>query len=238
MLKRTAWITAALVVFVGIAVFVPRAQRGPDGRLLPGLQGGNVTLLPNGWKISPAGEHINVGDLPLNMTLSPDGRYLIITNNGYAKPTLTVVDLVNRYVKASVPVDHAWFGLAWHPDGRRLYSSGASQNTVNEFTWKGNTLTLGPNFVLGRPERQGARFMEIENAGFIGGVAVHPDGKTLYAVHVLGTALSVVDLERNRVRDTVELPSEPYTCMVAPDGRTLYVSLWGDREFSRSMSRR
>jgi len=226
MLKRTAWLLAAILMFVGIAVFVPRAQRGPGGRLLPGFQGGNVTLLPNGWKISPAGEHLGVGDLPLNMTLTPGGRYLIVTNNGYAKPTLTVVDLANRYVKARVAVDHAWFGLAWHPNGRRLYSSGASQNTVNEFEWSGNMLTLGPNHVLGRPERRGGP-TGLENAGFIGGVAVHPDGKTLFAVHVLGTALSVVDLEKNRVRQTVDLPAEPYTCMVAPDGKTLYVSLWG-----------
>ncbi len=226
MLKRTAWLVAGVLMFVGVAVFVPRAQRGPGRPQLPGVQGAGVTLLPNGWKIAPAGEHVGIGDLPLNMTLSPDGRYLIVTNNGYAKPTLTVVDLVNRYVKSRVAVDHAWFGLAWHPNGRRLYSSGASQNTVNEFEWSGNLLTLGANHVLGRPERRGGP-MGLENPGFIGGVAVHPDGKTLFAVHVLGTALSSVDLERNRVRQTVDLPAEPYTCLVTPDGETLYISLWG-----------
>ena len=34
-----------------------------------------------------------VGDLPLAMLVSPDGRWAIVTNNGYAKPTLTIVDL-------------------------------------------------------------------------------------------------------------------------------------------------
>ena len=84
-----------------------------------------MTLLPNGWRIAPAGRHISVGDLPLAMVESPDGRYLIVSNNGYAKPTLSVVDVARLYVKSRVPLDNAWLGLAWHPDGKRLFSSGA-----------------------------------------------------------------------------------------------------------------
>ncbi len=225
-MKRAAWLLAGIIFFTGIVVLVPRAQRGAPPPARPGALGAGVTLLPNGWKIAPAGEHMAVGDLPLNMVIAPGGRFLIITNNGYAKPTLTVVDLENRFVKARVTVDHAWLGLAWHPDGRRLYSSGAGQNTVNEFIWADDRLTLTGSHVLGRPERYaGADYRE--SAGFIGGVTVAPDGKTLYAVHVLGTALSAVDLERNRVRQTITLPAEPYTCLLSSDGQTLFVSLWG-----------
>ncbi len=225
-MKRAAWLVAGILFFTSIVVLVPRAQRGAVPAARPGALGAGVTLLPNGWKIAPAGEHMAIGDLPLNMVLAPDGRHLIVTNNGYAKPTLTIVDLQNRYVKARVPVDHAWLGLAWHPDGRRLYSSGAGENTVNEFSWSGDRLTLTGQHVLGRAERYGGSEYR-ENAGFIGGLAVAADGKTLYAVHVMGTALSAVDLERGRVRQTIPLPAEPYTCLLAPDGRTLFVSLWG-----------
>ena len=225
-MKRAAWLVAGILFFVGIVVLVPKAQRGAPPPARPGALGAGVTLLPNGWKIAPAGEHLAIGDLPLNMVLSPDSRYLIVTNNGWAKPTLTLVDLQNRYVKARVPVDHAWLGLAWHPDGKRLYSSGAGENTVNEFSWLDDRLTLTGSFVLGRPERY-AGFGTLENAGFIGGVAVAADGRSLYAVHVMGTALSAVDLEHGRVRETVALPAEPYTCLLAPDGRTLFVSVWG-----------
>ena len=52
-----------------------------------------MTLLPNGWRIAPAGRHVMVGDLPLAMLVSPDGRWAIVTNNGYEKPTLTIVEL-------------------------------------------------------------------------------------------------------------------------------------------------
>ena len=65
------------------AATAPRANEPPAR---PGVQGGGTTLLPNGWRIAPAGRHISVGDLPLAMVESPDGRYLIVSNNGYAKP--------------------------------------------------------------------------------------------------------------------------------------------------------
>ena len=224
--RRT--LTGCSFVLLFTAMIAPIAQRGPAAPDRPGALGQGVTLLPNGWKIAPAGWHVQIGDLPLAMVQSPDGRYLVVTNNGHAKPTLTIVDLKNGYVKEKVPVEHAWLGLAWHPDGRRLYSSGASQNTVNEFLYNpaDGKLTPGVAFSLARPERARGGG-QTENAGFIGGVAVSPDGETLYAVHIFGKAVSAVDLRRGRVRSTIELSAEPYTCLVSPDGQTLFVSLWG-----------
>ncbi len=219
-------VAVATAVLVTAALVAPLAQRGPAPPQKPGVLGGGVTLLPNGWKIAPAGRHIAAGDLPLNMVQSPDGRYLVITNNGYAKPTLTVVDLKTFFVVSRADVDHAWLGLAFHPDGQRLFSSGAAQNVVNEFAWTPGTLKPAGQFVLGRPERRPS-FDRVENPGFIGGVAVSRDGKYLYAAHVLGRALSIIDLGLGRPRQTLDLPAEPYTVLLAQDNRTLFVSLWG-----------
>ncbi len=109
----------AVSVFIIAAAVASVAQRGPAPPVWPGSLGKGVTLLPNGWKIQPAGRHMAVGDLPLAMVESPDGNFLVITNNGYAKPTLTVVDLGKGLVSSKANLDHAWLGLAWHPDGRR-----------------------------------------------------------------------------------------------------------------------
>src|SRR6266849_8204658 len=108
--------TARMFVRTGLVLVAVPALAAP-----PGPQGSGVTLLPNGWRIAPAGRHITVGDLPLAMAESPDGRYLIVSNDGYAKATLAVVDLARLSVSQRFPVDNAWLGLAWHPDGRRLY---------------------------------------------------------------------------------------------------------------------
>jgi YVTN family beta-propeller protein len=215
---------AALSASTASLVVVARQAAAPAIR--PGPLGGGVTQLPNGWKIAPAGRHAQIGDLPLNMAWTPDGRYLVVTNNGWASPTLTLFDTLNFQVKATVPVNHAWLGLAWHPDGTRLFSSGAAENVVYEFAWNGDVLGRPTPIRISRPVLR-PTIDALKGSGFLGGLAISPDGKRLFVVHVLGAALSMVDLERRTVVKTVDLPAEPYSAVVAADGRSVFVSLWG-----------
>jgi YVTN family beta-propeller protein len=216
----------AVILAMSSAMLVVVAQRAADRPSWPGPLGGGITQLPNGWKIAPAGRHAQIGDLPLNMVWSPDGRYIIVTNNGWSSPTLTVFDSVTFQVRATVPVEHAWLGLAWHPDGKRLFSSGAARNVINEFSWNGESLQQAGRIEIA-PAALRPTFDTLKGSGFMGGIAVTPDGKRMFAVHVLGAALSMVDLERRSVIKTIELAAEPYSALVSADGRTLFISLWG-----------
>ena len=223
----------ALILGTGLAVGITSmvtsiAQRGPAPPEWPGAKGGGAVLLPNGWTVAPAGRSVQVGDFPMSMVLAPDGRRLVISNNGWSKPSLTIVDTVQAYVSARVPLEHAWLGLAWHPDGKRLYSAGAAENTVSEFSYVNGGLLPGAKIVIDRPAitlTPGTR--DLGGTGFIGGLAVHPDGTRAYAAHVLGRAISVLDLKEGQVSRTVTLPAEPYTAMLTPDGARLFVSIWG-----------
>ena len=220
-------LVCAVVVVSGV---VSVAQKGPAAPVWPGNLGKGVTLLPNGWKIAPAGKHLSVGDLPLALVESPDGNYLVITNNGYAKPTLTVVDLKHGYVSSKTTLEHAWLGLAWHPDNRRLFSSAAGQTAVSELYWTPGKLTLNALFPLGRDSKRpqpGINRPEPVEQTFVGGIAIAADGRNLYAVHVLGEALTMLDLKSGLVRRTVDVGAEPYTCVISADGKLVYVSVWG-----------
>jgi len=192
---------------------------------LPGPLGEGVTLLPNGWRIAPAGEHIDAGDLPLAMALHPDGRHLVITNNGWSKPSLRVVDLARRQVIQKLGLDHAWLGIAWRPDGRRLYSSGGADNSIREVEWTGSKLVPGRRLVVAPP--QSTKDERLMNAGFMGGLALSPDGRRLWAAQVYGKAVVALDLETGTVRARRDLFAEAYTAVLAKDGRALYVSVWG-----------
>src|SRR5215831_6004038 len=214
----------------------------------PGALGGGVTLLPNGWKITPAGRHVQVGSFPMAMVESPDGRTLFIASSGYLKPSIVAVDIKTQRVIDTLVLDHAWLGLAWHPDGKRLFVSGAGNSTVHELRWETRRVTprpeegeevrpfltkvlvRGDDLVLGRPmpiPREGPNRPEPVPQSFIGGLAVSPDGSRLFAVHVLGQLVSAVDLRTGHVLRSIALDAEPYGCTLSPDGSTLFVSLWG-----------
>jgi YVTN family beta-propeller protein len=208
-----------------VAIVGSLAQRGAVPSPRPGRQAGGATLLPNGWSIAPAGHHIQVGDLPLHMAPSVDGRFLVITNNGWTRPTLTIFDTKTEQVIGRVNADNAWLGLAWSPDGSHLYSAGAAENTVYDFAWARGALKEDGRIAVGPPERRTGG--EVINAGFIGGLAIAPDGQTLYAVQVFGQAISAIDLQARKEIKKVTLAAEPYTVMLSPDARTLVVSLWG-----------
>jgi YVTN family beta-propeller protein len=162
---------------------------------------------------------MTVGDLPLAMAPSPDGRYLVVTLNGYVKPSLAVVDPKGFFIKSRFPVENAWLGLAWSPDGTRLYSSGAAANVIEELRFEAGRLKSSAKIPVGEPDKK--------KETFVGGIAIRPDGSRLYAVNVFGQTLSAIDTGKRRVVKTVPLAAEPYTCLASADGKSLFVSLWG-----------
>jgi YVTN family beta-propeller protein len=208
---------AILVTIVAWAAIRTTAQSAPAPNALPGSLTDGTTMLPNGWRVQPAGKHLKVGDMPLNLVQTPDSKYLIVTSNGMARPAFSIVDIATWSVKSTMPLDHAWYGLAWHPDGTRLYSAGAGQNNVQEFNYANGVITRARTFSL----------PAVTGESFAGGVAVSADGKTLYVTRVFAQSVSAIDLVSGQVTKTVPLPAEPYSCVISADGRMLYVSLWG-----------
>jgi len=233
---RSVFGLIAAGLFVATASLASFAQWGVPPGALPGPLGAGVTLLPNGWRISAAGKHMAIGDLPLNMALSPDGKQLLVANNGYAKPTLRVVDLSKMYVSQVLALDDMWLGMSWHPDGTRLYTSGAASNSVAEISWQNGRLVRHATLWLARQAEAptpGTNRPNPTPQSFIGGVAVSPDGKSLVAVHVLGQIVSLVDTTTGVVRAAATLPAEPYTALYSRDGASVFVSLWGGAKVLR-----
>ena len=208
---------ALLLTGMSWATLHTLAQSALPAAALPGSLTDGTTLLPNGWRIQPAGKHVRVGDMPLNLTQTPDSKYLVVSSNGLARPSFHIVDIATWKVTSTVALDHAWYGLAWHPDGTRLYSSGAGQNNVQEFNYANGAITRARTFAL----------PAVTGQSFAGGLAVTTDGATLYVTRVFAQTVSAIDLPSGTVTKTVTLPSEPYSNVISADGRKLYVSLWG-----------
>jgi DNA-binding beta-propeller fold protein YncE len=216
-LFRTLVVCVLGLLIAAAGTYLALAQAAPPAPLGLGNQGDGSYLLPNGWRLAPAGKHLKVGDMPLNVVQTPDSRYLIVSNNGLLKPSFSIVDIATWTIKNTMQLDDAWNGLVWHPDGTKLYSAGGGQNNVQEFKYADGVVTRARTFSL-----PGAR-----GETFAGGLAISRDGKMLYVTRVFAQTVSSIDLVSGQVLKTVPVPAEPFTCLLSADGKFLYVSLWG-----------
>src|ERR1700728_582787 len=93
----------------------------------------NQVLLPNGWKLSPAGRGLPLGDLPLNMQISASGRLMAVTNNGQSTQSIQLIDPKTEKQLDEKIVGKAWYGLAFSGDEKKLYASGGNDNCILDF---------------------------------------------------------------------------------------------------------
>ena len=96
----------------------------------------NGFLLPNGWLLTPAGRHVVLTDLPLNIMPLSDNRHALVATSGYNKHELSMVDLSQQRVIASETAPETWFGLATNDDESRVWWSGGGGNRVHRFAVK------------------------------------------------------------------------------------------------------
>jgi len=88
-------------------------------------------LLPNGWKLSPAGHaSLPLGDLPLNIQLSSSDRLMAVTNNGQSTQSVQLIDARNQQILDTRVIDKSWYGLAISHDEKTIYASGGNNNCI------------------------------------------------------------------------------------------------------------
>jgi YVTN family beta-propeller protein len=231
---RLICLSLLLPVQFNSAAAQSKAKGAP--RKVPGKTGAGA-LLPNGWTLTPEGAQIPTSDLPLNMVLSNDGRFLLVTTNGNGDQTINVIDLRTGQSAQTVSVKKSWLGLAFAPDGKRFFVSGGDDNEVMVFDFaegkaeqSGKIILGGADFhKLNDKERDAARRKGLGEFAFPAGIAVTPDGKRLYVAENLTHKVAIVDLATQQVVTKIAVGEYPYDCEVSRDGKRVYVSNWGSR---------
>jgi YVTN family beta-propeller protein len=174
--------------------------------------------LPNGWKLTPVGQQLPLGDLPLNIVLSTSRKYLAVTNNGQSDQSVQLFDVVSLRLLDSVIMAKSWLGLAFSDDEKSLYASGGNDNWIVRFSIVNNKLVPADTFRLGQPWP-----VRISVAG----IAIDDARHTLYAVTKENNSLYIINTGTKKITGQFPLGGEAYTCLLSPDRKILYVSCWG-----------
>ena len=101
-----------------LIIFLVNPFQG-QSQSLKELESSRVSL-PNGWKLTPVGKMLPVGDLPLNIAVSPSGKLLAVTNNGESDQSIQLIDAEKMQLLDSVMIAKGWLGLTFSKDGKNV----------------------------------------------------------------------------------------------------------------------
>lgn len=177
-----------------------------------------TVTLPNGWKLSPAGRSLPLGDLPLNIAVSPSQQLIAVTNNGQSVQSIQLIHARTEKVLDNIVIPKSWYGLTFSGDEKFLYASGGNDNWILQYAIINNKLQLKDSIKLGDkwPQR-------ISPAG----ITIDDLSKTMYVVTKENNSLYLLDLGTKQIIQRDSLGAEAYACLLSPDKRELYISLWG-----------
>ncbi len=206
--------TSISIIFLFLLTF---SFNSVFGQSLKEIESNRVSL-PNGWKLTPVGKLLPLGDLPLNIAVSPSGKLLAVTNNGQSDQSIQLIDPDKMQLLDSVITAKSWLGLTFSRDGKYLYASGGNDNWIMRYLIKDQKLVPSDTLVIGRPWPEKIS---------IAGIAVDDKQQMLYTVTKENNSLYVYDLKEKKVKKQIPLGGEGYSCVLSDDGKMLYATCWG-----------
>lgn len=250
------WLLNAMLVFLFVlrgkepAAGEDKSQSAPtkandpadyDRRRVGGEDGRRI-VVPTNQVLSPAGRQVAFSGRPTDVALSPDGRWLAVLDRSH----VLVIDPESAEIVSRVPhPSGSYAGIVFAPDGTLLYASN-SRGSVGVYRLdeegrataeesialsvrpgvkgenKANSET-GPQSPNQEAAQPGA---DAKNALPIG-LALDPNGKTLWAVLNMRNSLAEIDVAERKIVREIPVGNAPYG--VALVGRKAYVSNWAGR---------
>jgi YVTN family beta-propeller protein len=178
-------------------------------------------MLPNGWSLSPAGRSIPLGDLPLNIAVSPSKKLLAVTNNGQSVQSIQLIDPVAEKILDNIIIPKSWYGLKFSSDEKYLYASGGYDNWILKYAIVSRKLKLTDSISLGQ---------KMKDAISPAGIELDDAAKKMYVVTKDNNSLYIIDLVTKKIIQRENLYEAAYTCLLSPNRRELYISLWGGKK--------
>jgi YVTN family beta-propeller protein len=169
--------------------------------------------------LRPAGFQVYLPGRPVDLALTPDGKFLIVKN----KSDLDLIRLSDRTVMQSLPFGQSgasFTGICLSPDGRRIYTTDAKDririaefDNNNIMQWKDPVILPGPS-IGGSPAP--------------GGIILNDKGDKIYVTLSRNNSLGVIDLSDNSIFE-IPVGVAPYSVICYSQTKA-YVSNRGGRQ--------
>ncbi len=215
---RWSFLLCAALSLIGGSVGAQDAA-APRPNRLPG-----DGLLFNGWGLTPAGEQVDISDMPMKMIVAPDKKRLVTVSAGYNNEGLTIIDIASKKVTQYLAMASAFNGLAFSNDGKRIFVSAGDKGEIHVFAYADGTAKLDK---VVKPVKTSKTLRT-----FFAGIAVHPDTGMVYVCNEGNQEVLVLDGETLALQTKVMVGPYPHTCILGADRRHLYVSNWGARSLT------
>ena len=204
-----------LIFFSGCSIY--DANRIGDKIILPG-KFEDYTLLPNGWKLTPAGEQVGIGELPLNLIITKDEKYALTSNSGTKENSISIVDLTSQKEVQRMNVNKTWRGMVFNDDDSKLYLSGGNNNLIYVYDFDSGHLSLSDSIIIGKP------FPDEKIS--ISGIDYLKRKNILLAVSKMSNSLYICNTEKKKIIKTLKFEGECYDVKINHAGTYAYISLW------------
>lgn len=224
--KLALVIGSLLMVALSIALLHGHSARSMQNAPMP---------LATGKTITPVGDQTSVGSFPVNFAVSPDGRFLAVTDSGF-RQYLSILDMADGRVVSKIPVGKSrgndredkqglYYGLAFgarRGENFHLFVSRGGEEAAALYE-------LSPTGSLRETAtRLESRFVGVNKdlRNVVAGIALNSDGTRLYAADNntspdtgMKGSLTILDTSSGRQIERIPVGGFPFGVAAITTGR-------------------
>ena len=213
-MKKYFPLTLMLVLFVSFSVLLAQV---PDNARVGPQPDGSV-LVPTNQLLRPAGLQIYFPGRPVDLALSPDGKWLAVKN----RKSLVLIRVQDRTIMQTLPYGlsgASFTGLAFAGDGQTIYVTDAKEHVRIAQLDERHIMRWQQPIKLPKPE--------IGGAPVPGGLALNAKENKLYVTLSRNNTLAAIDLATLAIKE-IPVGVAPYDVVLLSEEKA-YVTNWGGR---------
>ena len=181
----------------------------PDGTLVLATQEvGDTLVIIYTSSFTGIAKTLGVGNSPRGVAIEPEGKYAYVAN--FDDDTVSKVYISNRTVSATIDVGDGPMGVA------ARYDEENGTPIVYVTNYYNDTVT-----VIGE-DNEVIKTIYVDDDPV--GLAVTPDGKTVYVANYGDDTVSIIDTEDESVTDTLNVGNGPWGVAVGAEGDYVFVT--------------